>query len=64
MLSVVPEKWHHTVVTRPEWVRGALLNYEDVFDTEWIAKNHGPNNTSLKVPRGLQRVVGMREKHD
>jgi hypothetical protein len=61
MLSVVAAKWHHTVVTRPEWVRGALLNYKDVFadEPEWIAnsvmynlytnQNHGPNNTSLKV---------------
>lgn len=68
----VAAEWHHTKVTRPEWVRGALMNYEDIFadEPEWIAKsvkhslysndNYGPMNTSLKVSLTKRHAIAER----
>ena len=68
----VAAEWHHTVVTRPQWVRGALLDYEDVFGIgdEWIAEsvkhnlysnnNYGPSNTSLKVSLTRRHAIAER----
>ena len=72
MLNVV-SKWHHTEVTRPEWVRDALSNYEDVFpdEPEWVANsvkhnlysnfNYGGSiNMSLKVSLTSNRDIAER----
>lgn len=65
----VKAEWHHTVVTRPQWVRGALSLYKrlDPDDVAGTVKyslysnfSYGPMTTTLKVSLTRRHAIAER----